>query len=98
MIVARFSVRCRPERTQEVAAAMNDLERSSRELPGVIHFDVARSLSDPNTLFTFEVFEDHDALARSETQDQVATVMRLLESGAHVEDPEWTTWEVSPSM
>jgi quinol monooxygenase YgiN len=48
MIVARFKGQCRPDCTQEVAAAIAAVETPSRELPGVVHFDVARSLTDSN--------------------------------------------------
>jgi quinol monooxygenase YgiN len=57
MILARFKIRCRPDRTEEVATAIAAAEAPSRELPGVVHFDVARSLADPNA-FVVEVFED----------------------------------------
>ena len=55
MIVGRFEVQCRPDRTEEVAAAIAAVEAPSRELPGVVHFDVARSLTDPNTFVGIEV-------------------------------------------
>jgi quinol monooxygenase YgiN len=98
MIVARFKVRCRPDRTAEVAAAIAAVEGPSRELSGVIHFDVARSLTDPNTLIAVEVFENRDALERQEAQTEVAAVMGLIESGALTGDPEWTVWEVPASL
>jgi hypothetical protein len=34
MIVARFKVRCRPERTEEMGAAIAAVEAPSREIPG----------------------------------------------------------------
>ena len=95
MIVARFKVQCQPERTEEVAAAIAAVEAPSRELAGVVHFDVARSLTDPNTLIAIEVFEDRDALERQEAQDEVSNVMSLIEAGALTGDPEWTAWEAS---
>ncbi|HVM51749.1 MAG TPA: antibiotic biosynthesis monooxygenase [Acidimicrobiales bacterium] len=95
MIVARFKVQCRPERTEEVAAAIAAVEAPSRELAGVVHFDVARSLTDPNTLIAVEVFEDRDALERQEAQGEVGKVMTLIEAGALTGDPEWTVWEAS---
>jgi quinol monooxygenase YgiN len=95
MIVARFKVQCQPDRTDEVAAAIASVEAPSRKLPGVVHFDVARSLTDPNTLIAVEVFEDGAALERQEAQDEVAKVMGLIEGGALAGDPEWTVWEAS---
>ena len=95
MIVARFKVQCRPERTEEVAAAIAAVEAPSRELAGVVHFDVARSLTDPNTLIAVEVFEDRATLDRQEEQPEVARTMKLFESGALVAEPEYTIYEVA---
>jgi quinol monooxygenase YgiN len=95
MIVARFKVQSRPERTDEVAAAQADVEAPSRDLPGVIHFDVTRSLTEPNTFVVLEVFVDRGSLERQEEQDEVAAVLGLVESGALIRDPEWTVWEAS---
>ena len=93
MIVARFKVRCRPERSEELAAALAAVEAPSRRLAGVVHFDVARSVADPNAFVVLEVFEDRQALERQEAQGEVGAVLRLIEDGALTDDPEWTVWE-----
>ena len=98
MIVARFVVRCRPERTEEVATAIAAVEAPSRELPGVVHYDVARSLTDPDTLVVLEVFEDEQTLQRQDAQAEVATVLRLVDAGALVREPEWTVWKASATV
>jgi quinol monooxygenase YgiN len=95
MIVGRFKVHCQPDRTDEMAAAIAAVEAPSRELPGVIHFDVARSLTDPNSFVVIEVFEDRRALERQNAQSEVARVLDLIEAGALTGDPEWTVWEAS---
>jgi len=95
MIVARFKVQCRPERTKQVAAAIAAVEAPSRELPGVIHFDVTRSLTDPSSFVVLEVFEDHQALDRQNAQAEVAAVLELVEAGALTSEPEWTVWEAT---
>lgn len=95
MIVARFKVQCRPEYTDEVAAAIAAVEAPSRELPGVVQFDVARSLTDPNTFVVVEVFEDRQALERQDAQSEVARVLSLVEAGALAREYEWTVWEAS---
>ena len=71
------------------------MEARSRELPGVIHFDVTRSLTDPYTFVVIEVFEDRQALERQEGQGEVAAVMSLIAAGALTRDLEWTGWETS---
>ncbi len=93
MIIARFEVRCRPERTEQVAAAMVAVVAPSRALAGVARFDVTRSLTDPNTLFAFEVFEHQEAFARQNAQPEVADVLRLVDEGALTGPLEFTVWE-----
>ena len=93
MIVARFKVQCRPERTEEMGAAIAAVEAPSRMIPGVVHFDVARSLTDPDTFIAIEVFEDRQALERQNAQGEVAMVLGLIEAGALTGDYEWTVWE-----
>lgn len=95
MIVARFKVQCRPESTEEMRTAIAAVEAPSREIPGVVHFDVARSLTDPNTFVVIEVFEDHQALERQNAQGQVAKVLSLIEAGPLTCPYEWTVWETS---
>lgn len=95
MIVVRFRVQCRPEKTDEVMAAMKDVVGPSRQLPGVIHFDVARDVTDPDALIATEVFEDRAAMERQESQPEVANVVGLVEAGALAAPPEWTIYEVA---
>jgi quinol monooxygenase YgiN len=97
MIVVRFKVTCRPDKTDEVLAAMKDIVAPSRALPGVVHFDVARDVTEANSLIATEVFEDRAAMERQEAQDEVARVVGLIEGGALVGAPEWTIYEVSSS-
>jgi quinol monooxygenase YgiN len=95
MIIGRFKVQCQPDRADEVAAAIAAVEGPSREIPGVVHFDAARSLTDPNSFVVTEVFEDRRALERQNAQSEVATVLSLIEAGALTGDLEWTVWETS---
>ena len=64
MIVARFKVQCLSDKTEEMLQAMRAVVGPSRALPGVIHFDVARDVTDANALIALEVFEDRAALTR----------------------------------
>jgi quinol monooxygenase YgiN len=101
VIVVRFKIRCQPDRTDEVAAAMRDIVNAARGLEGVIHFDIARDLTDDDALIATEVFEDRDAMAREEELPEVAKVVELMGS-ALAGPPEWTRYEVasaeSPEM
>lgn len=95
VIVVRFKVKCQPDRVDEVAVAMGDVVGPSRRMAGVLHFDVARDVTDPNCLLAVEVFEDRVTLDRQEGQPEVATAMKLFESGALVAEPEYTIYEVA---
>jgi quinol monooxygenase YgiN len=102
MIVVRFKVRCMPEKTEELMGAMAAVVAPSRALSGVIHFDVARDVTEPESLIATEVFEDRAAMERQEAQPEVASVMEVIEAGALSGAPEWTIYEVasaeSPEM
>ncbi len=91
MIIGRFQVRCQPDRADRLATAIAAVEAPSRALPGVVHFDVARSLTDPNTFVVLEVFEDRQALERQNAQREVAELLSLVDPGAF----EWTVWETT---
>lgn len=95
MIIGRFKVQCRPERAEAMAAAIAAVEAPSRALPGVVHFDCARSLTDPNEFVVTEVFEDRAALDRQNAQTEVANVLDLVRAGALTGDLEWTMWDAS---
>lgn len=94
MIVLRFKVQCQPDQASAVSDAMSDVVTASRSLPGVIHFDVGRDLTEPNTLIATEVFEDVAARERQEALPEVAKVMSLLPS-ALAGPPEATLFHVS---
>ena len=96
MIVVRFKVRCKAEKTEQVMAAMEQVIAPSRALEGVVSFDVGRDLADPDGFIATEVFEDREALDRQEAQPEVATVLSLLEE-ALASEPEATLFHVSSS-
>lgn len=96
MIVLRFAARCRPERIGEALAAFEAVVAPSREVEGVISFDIARDLTDPNAIIAIEVFEDLAAVDRQESLPEVARVMSLLPD-ALAAPPEATVFHVSSS-
>lgn len=96
MVVVRFKIQCQPGKTQEVRAALVAVVEPSRATPGVITFDIAQDITDPNTFIAIEVFEGKDALARQESLPQVAQVLALLPESVAAE-PEATIFEVSSS-
>ena len=96
MIVVRFKVKSQPERTKEVRAAFAQAIAPSRGVAGVISFDIAHDLDDPDCFIATEVFEDKAALDRQESLPEVATVLSVLEQSLAAE-PEATIFHVSSS-
>jgi quinol monooxygenase YgiN len=94
VIVVRFKVQCQPEKTESVMAALKDVIAPSRALGGVISFDIARDLEDPNSFIATEVFEDRAALDRQESQPEVARALAVFEESLAAE-PEATIFHVS---
>jgi quinol monooxygenase YgiN len=102
LLVVRFKVRCPPDKTEQLEAAMARVVDAARTLPGVVHFDIGRDITDPNALIATEVFESREAMERQENMSEAAMVMELMQSGALAGQPEWTIYEVasyeSPAM
>jgi quinol monooxygenase YgiN len=96
MIVLRFKAQCQPNKIEEALAAFRDVVAPSREVEGVISFDIARDLTDPNSILAIEVFQDAAARERQESLPQVAKVMSLLPE-ALAAPPEATVFHVSSS-
>jgi len=94
MLAIRFKIRCQPGKTEQAMAVMQDVIAPSRQLDGVVHFDIGRDILEPDCLIATEVFEDRDALDRQEGQPEVSKVMALL-PGVLAEPPEATIFHVS---
>ena len=96
MIVVRFKVQCQPEKTEQVKAAFQQAIAPSRAVEGVISFDIAHDLADPNSFIATEVFEDRAALDRQESLPQVGEVLAVLGESL-ASEPEATIFHVSSS-
>ena len=96
MIVVRFKVQCQPAKTEQVMAALEDQIAPSRAVDGVISFDIARDLADPDSFIAMEVFEDRAALERQESLPEVEKTLSVLEESLAAE-PEATIFHVSSS-
>jgi quinol monooxygenase YgiN len=97
MIVVRFKVRCKPEKAEELRAAFEAVVAPSRAVEGVLNFDIARDITDPNSFIATEVFADRPALDRQESLPEVQRVIALLPDVLAAE-PEATVYEVSSSQ
>ena len=96
MIVVRFKVKSRPDKTEDVRAAFEAVIGPSRAVDGVVSFDIARDLADPNSFIATEVFEDRAALDRQESLPEVGRALAVLEESL-VAEPEATVFHVSSS-
>jgi quinol monooxygenase YgiN len=96
MLVVRFKVQSQPDKTDQVIAAFEECIAPSRELEGVVSFDIARDLADPNSFIATEVFEDRAALDRQESLPQVGRTLAVLEQSLAA-PPEATIFHVSAS-
>jgi quinol monooxygenase YgiN len=96
MLVLRFKVQCQPDKVDEALAAFEAVVTPSRAVDGVIEFDIARDLADPNSIVAVEVFEDEAARERQESLPEVARVMELLPN-ALTGPPEATVFHVERS-
>ena len=96
MIVVRFKVQCQPQKTGQVMAAFEDVIVPSRAVDGVISFDIARDLVDPDSFIAIEVFEDQAALERQESLPEVAKTLAVLGESLAA-PPEATVFHVSSS-
>ncbi len=96
MIVVRFKMQCQPGKTEQVKAALEEIIAPSRAVDGVISFDIARDLADPDSFIAVEVFEDRAALKRQESLPEVGKTLAVLEESLAAE-PEATIFHVSSS-
>jgi quinol monooxygenase YgiN len=78
MVIMRFKVRVRPERAEDVRAALEAVIAPSRALEGVLQLDIARDLSDPSSFIATEVYEDEAALERQEALPEVEAALALI--------------------
>ena len=78
MLVVRFKVTCQPGKTEHALGLFEPVIAPSRAVPGVISFDVARDIADPNSIIAVEVFEDKAAQQRQESLAEVAKVLEAL--------------------
>jgi quinol monooxygenase YgiN len=78
VIVVVFRFECRPETTEEVRAALEDVIAVSRELDGVVTFDIARDLANENAFVATEVYVDRAALDRQMELPEVVHALALI--------------------
>lgn len=78
MVIMRFKVKVRPEQAEDVRAALEAVIEPSRALEGVIHFDIARDLSDQDVFIATEVYDSKSVLDRQEELPEVDAALALI--------------------
>ena len=94
MIILHQEMRAKPEKSDEVMAALAAIIPGARATAGVIKLDIARDLLDPDSFIATGVYEDGAALERQESLPEVHRVMAMLPESL-VTPPERTIYDAS---
>src|SRR6478609_1370897 len=94
MIILRQQMRSKPERTDDVFAALSAIVPGAQATPGVISLDIARDLLDPDAFVATGIYEDGAALERQESAPEVHTAMAMF-SESLIAPPERTIYDAS---
>jgi quinol monooxygenase YgiN len=68
----------KPEKSEELGAALADIITPGRAVEGVISLDIARVLHEPNAYIATVVYEDAAAIERQESRPEVQKVVSIL--------------------
>src|SRR5882762_351081 len=99
MVIHRFKIHSKPDRSDELMAALAEIITPARATEGVVEFDIARVLSDPDSFIATAIYEDGAALERQESLPEVHRVMAMLPESL-VAPPERTIFDaaVDPTL
>ena len=81
MIILRQRMRSKPEKRDDVTAALAAIVGPARATHGVVSLDIARDLLDPDAFVATGIYEDGAALERQESAQEVHKAMATF--------PEW---------
>ena len=96
MIILRFKVHSKPEKSDELVAVLAEIIPAARATEGVINFDIARTLDDPDSFIATAVYDDGAALERQESVSEVHRAMAIFPDSL-VGQPERTIFDASIS-
>src|SRR4051795_7415047 len=94
MVILRFKIHSKPEKSDEVMAALAAIIAPARATEGVVEFDIARVLRDPDAFIATAVYEDGAALERQESAPEVHRAMALFAESLAA-PPERTIFDAS---
>jgi quinol monooxygenase YgiN len=78
MIILRQKMRAKPDKSDELMAALAEIITPARATDGVINFDIARVLLEPDSFIATALYEDGASLERQEARPEVNKVMAML--------------------
>ena len=78
MVILRFKIHSKPDKSDELMAALAEIITPGRATEGVISLDIARVLLEPDSFIATVVYEDGAALERQESRPEVHEVMTIL--------------------
>jgi quinol monooxygenase YgiN len=78
MIILHQEMRAKPEKCDEVMAALAAIIPGARATEGVVKLDIARDLLDPDSFLATGVYKDGAALERQESAPEVHRAMAMF--------------------
>jgi quinol monooxygenase YgiN len=94
MIILRQRMRSKPEKRDEVLAALAAIVGPARATEGVISLDIAGDLLDPDAFIATGIYEDGAALERQESVPEVLNAMAMF-AQALIAPPERMIYDAS---
>jgi quinol monooxygenase YgiN len=78
MLILRQKMIAKPDKSDELMAALAEIVAPARATEGVISLDIARVLLEPDAFIATVVYADAAALERQESRPEVRSVMAIL--------------------
>jgi quinol monooxygenase YgiN len=78
MLILRQKMVAKPDRRDELGAALADIMGPGRTVEGVISLDIANVLHEPDAFIATVVYEDAAAIERQESRPEVSKVVAIL--------------------
>ena len=78
MLILRQKMIAKPDKSDQLMAALKEIITPARNMEGVISLDIARVLLEPDSFIATAVYGDAAALERQEARPEVHTVMAML--------------------
>jgi quinol monooxygenase YgiN len=94
MVILRQKMRSKPDKCDEVMAALAAIVPGARATRGVVKLDIARDLLDPDSFVATGIYEDGAALARQESAPEVQTAIAMFQESLAA-PPERTIYDAS---